>query len=115
MAERWIYHITSEEAFRNAVVSGCYEHPTLRSQGFFHCSTAEQVIDVANARFRGNRGLLLLKINATKVRPEIRYENLEGGTTLFPHIYGTLNLDAIMEVLPFMPNDDGIFEQHLLS
>ena len=35
--------------------------------------------------------------------PAGRYENLEGGTQLYPHIYGPLNLDAVVRATPFRP------------
>ena len=78
-------------------------------EGFIHCSTHEQVIQVANARFRGQSGLVLLFIDADKVAAEIIYENLEGGPQLFPHIYGELNVDAVAQVAEFAPDADGFF------
>ena len=82
------------------------------AEGFIHCSTGDQVIKVANARFRGQHGLVLLVIDTDKVRPEIVYENLEGGDEVFPHIYGELNTDAVVEVAPFDPGSDGYFHLH---
>jgi uncharacterized protein (DUF952 family) len=80
------------------------------TDGFIHCSTRDQVIKVANARFRGREGLVLLLIDTDRVGPEIVYENLEGGSELFPHIYGELNTDAVAEVASFEPGSDGFFE-----
>jgi uncharacterized protein (DUF952 family) len=77
--------------------------------GFIHCSTRDQVIQVANARFRGDSGLVLLHVDTDKVRHKIVYENLEGGQQLFPHIYGELNVDAVVRVAPFEPGADGSF------
>jgi uncharacterized protein (DUF952 family) len=37
------------------------------------------------------------------------FKNLEGGTELFPHLYGTLNLDAVEDVLAFPADQDGSF------
>jgi len=77
--------------------------------GFIHCSTRDQVIQVANARFRGQSGLVLLHVDTDKVGSEIVYENLEGGQQLFPHIYGKLNVDAVERAAPFEPDADGWF------
>jgi len=41
-----------------------------------------------------------LCINPQKLNAELRYENLLGGEAQFPHLYGPLNLDAVLEVLP---------------
>jgi uncharacterized protein (DUF952 family) len=62
---------------------------------------------VANALFRARKGLVLLCINTAKVQSEIRYEGT--GTELYPHIYGSLNIDAVIKVLDFEPHEDGIF------
>ena len=52
----------------------------------------------------------MLCIDRTKVRSPIRDENLEGGDSVFPHIYGALNLDSVVEVFGFSPTADGDFE-----
>jgi uncharacterized protein (DUF952 family) len=67
------------------------------------------VIQVANVRFRGQPGLVLLSIDTDKVTAEIRYENLEGGEQMFPHIYGALNTDAVVKVARFEPGAEGYF------
>jgi uncharacterized protein (DUF952 family) len=53
---------------------------------------------------------VLLVIDTGKVGPKIIYENLEGGQQLFPHIYGELNTEAVVEVVEFKPGLDGYFE-----
>ena len=103
-----IFHITTREAWSQAVGAGTYRGDTLATEGFIHCSTREQVARVANARFHGRSGLVLLCIVPEQVAPEIRYEPAEAGE-LFPHIYGPLNLDAVTEVVDFPPRADGSF------
>lgn len=105
-----ILHITTPAAWERALSAGAYTTPTLASEGFIHCSEPRQVARVANARFRGRTGLVLLEIDPARVGNEIKYENLEGGAELFPHIYGPLNLDAVTRVLPFEPDADGSFQ-----
>jgi len=68
------------------------------------------VLRVADRLFRGQVGLVLLEIDAGRVRAEIRYENCEGGQEDFPHIYGALNLDSVVRVLEFEPREDGSFD-----
>jgi uncharacterized protein (DUF952 family) len=105
-----ILHITHKTDWEQARAEGSYRADTLATEGFIHCSTPEQVIPVANHLFRGQPNLVLLVIDRDKVRAPIRDENLEGGTVLFPHIYGPLNLDAVVDVLDFPPRADGSFE-----
>lgn len=104
-----IFHITRKAAWHAARAAGAYAADSLASEGFIHCSTAEQVIATANRIFKGRRDLVLLSIDSDRVKPEIRYENLEGGTNLFPHIYGALALEAVAAVHDFPPRVDGSF------
>jgi uncharacterized protein (DUF952 family) len=104
-----ILHITTRAAWESALSAGAYTTPTLESEGFIHCSEPRQVARVANARFRGRQGLVLLEIDPARVGPVIKHENTEGGAELFPHIYGPLNLDAVTRLLPFEPDADGNF------
>lgn len=104
-----ILHIAERSDWEQAEASGSYRADTLASHGFIHCSTPEQVIHVVNAFFRGQEGLALLCIDTAKVEAEIRRENLEGGDERFLHIYGPLDVDAVISVLDFKPQPDGTF------
>jgi len=104
-----IFHITHAVDWENARQQGQYASDTLASQGFIHCSKPGQIIAVANRFYAGQKDLLLLAIAPARVEAEIRFENLEGGDELFPHIYGPLNLEAVTAVLPLLPEADGRF------
>lgn len=86
-----------------------YEGDTLKTEGFIHCSTPEQVVEVANYMFRGKTGLELLVIDADKVTAPIKYEDAGNGK-LYPHIYGPLNTEAVMFTIDFAPQLDGTFK-----
>jgi uncharacterized protein (DUF952 family) len=104
-----IYHITPRIAWDAARAAGTYAADSLATEGFIHCSTAEQVIATANRLFKGRTGLVLLCIDTTRVNAEIHYENLEGGASLFPHVYGVLAADSIIAARDFPPRSDGTF------
>jgi uncharacterized protein (DUF952 family) len=104
-----IFHITKRDSWESAQAAGSYQAEMFPIDGFIHCSTDAQVVQVADARFRGQTGLVLLCIDTTKVAAEIRYENLEGGQQLFPHIYGKINNDAVVQVAEFEPTATGYF------
>jgi uncharacterized protein (DUF952 family) len=106
-----ILHITTEAAWADAKANGAYAADSLATEGFIHCSTPSQVVWVANNRFRGRTDLVLLHIDPSKIDAEIRYENLEGGRELFPHVYGPIPVAAVVEVTPFRPLVDGSFSQ----
>jgi uncharacterized protein (DUF952 family) len=95
---------------------GVYHTDSLSREGFIHCSKASQIVDVANSFYRGQQGLVLLVIDLSKLKPELKWEPpAEPAPTharagdLFPHIYGPLNLDAVVKVLDFEPLADGTF------
>jgi uncharacterized protein (DUF952 family) len=95
-----IFHITSREAWTEAKVLGSYSSDTLATEGFTHCSTAEQVQRSAQKFFKGKTDLVLLHIDQEKVLAEVHYE-AAGSGELFPHLYGPLNLDAVVNVEDF--------------
>lgn len=103
-----IIHIVPRNQWADAQRQGSYEGDTLATEGFIHCSTPQQTLWVANGRFVGRSDLLLLCVDADRLRSELRYEESEANQ-LFPHIYGPLNLDAVIQVVPFVPGVDGQF------
>ena len=105
-----ILHLARVEDWDAARAAGAYTADSLRSEGFIHCSEPQQVINVANARFRGRRDLVMLQIGVARLTAPVKYENLEGGDELFPHLYGPLNLDAVTAATPFLPDADGVFD-----
>ena len=107
-----IFHIARQEAWASRAdqsAAGYYRPEMFPVDGFVHCSTRAQVVKVADIRFHGQQGLVLLCIDTEKVTAEIRYENLEGGDEVFPHIYGEINTNAVVQVAEFEPRVDGYF------
>ncbi len=102
-----IFHIVAAREWAGA--SDPYRGDTLEAVGFIHCSTAAQLLAVADRLFQGRQGLLAVAIDERRVAAPIVYENLEGGDELFPHIYGPLNRDAVTAVVPLVCRDDGTF------
>ncbi|MBW4440794.1 MAG: DUF952 domain-containing protein [Plectolyngbya sp. WJT66-NPBG17] len=100
-----LLHITERDRVPQ---SGVYRADSLDTEGFIHCSTRDQVVWVANQFYRGNTSLVLLVIDPDRVHAEIKYETVEGVGD-FPHIYGELNADAIVQVVDFPPNADDSF------
>ncbi|MGA7723218.1 MAG: DUF952 domain-containing protein [Ignavibacteriaceae bacterium] len=111
-----ILHITTHKEWEKARQEGEYTAPSLKSEGFIHCSTIEQTVDTANLFFKGQKGLVLLCIDENKLKSGCKYEDPAGGGqrdlrtgNLFPHIYGPINLPAVIKAVDFPADDNGVF------
>ena len=100
-----IYHLALESDWTDAVAGeGEYRVSTIGRQldevGFIHCSFDHQLQKVADAFYRGRTDVVLLSIDESKLTSPIRQESVEGGTDVFPHIYGPLNVGAVASIRP---------------
>ena len=102
-----IVHICSEKDWQDAQATGQYRADSFYSEGFIHCSRPEQVIKVANRYYPGRADLILLWIDPSKLVEDLRWESSD--EDVYPHLYGPLNLSAVMEVSIFPPDVDGVF------
>jgi uncharacterized protein (DUF952 family) len=111
-----ILHITPRTTWEKDTVD--YHAESLVTEGFIHLSTPEQVIPVANAVFKGQSDLVLLVIDPQKLTFPLKYEAPFQTLTAnpeheqqqrFPHLYGPLNRDAVIQIINFNPNLDGTF------
>ncbi|MBW4513788.1 MAG: DUF952 domain-containing protein [Timaviella obliquedivisa GSE-PSE-MK23-08B] len=100
-----IFHITPRSQWESAQAIGSYRGDTLDTEGFIHCSKLEQVVRVANWCYAGQTGLVLLSIAIARLQAQLRYETVDGEE--FPHLYGALNLDAVVQVINFEPDPAG--------
>ena len=103
-----IIHITPKNEWIDAQRQGFYSTPGLATEGFIHCSTPSQVVGVAERYYAGQRGLLLMVIDPELLKAEVKFEpGTDKPDELFPHVYGPINLEAVMRVLDFEPDAAG--------
>jgi uncharacterized protein (DUF952 family) len=102
-----IYHITTLRDWAAAENAGSYRPDSLPTGGFIHCSKADQVLGVADSLFQGQAGLVLLCVDSDLLTAGIRYERSRGAGELFPHIYGPLNLGAVVSVVTLELGEHG--------
>ncbi len=82
----------------------------MENDGFIHCSDIDQVIEVADNLFDGEKDLVILCIDEERVDPELVYEDCYDSGEEYPHIYGPIDTDAILEVYKFERNEEGGFK-----
>lgn len=95
-----IFHITTDALWNIAVEKGYFETSSLKDEGFIHCCLEEQIESVLNRYFQGVQDLLRLEIETDKLTSPFYYEWSPSIADTFPHIYGTINLDAVHHVQP---------------
>jgi uncharacterized protein (DUF952 family) len=104
-----IYHILPATIWQQQATDQSYVHASLTDEGFIHCTgELPLLVQVANHYFGSEPGeFVILWIDETIVQPEVRWEPV--GEHHFPHIYGPLNLDAIVKIIPFPRTAAGEF------
>lgn len=98
MEADYIYHITTGQQWSEALKKGHYDSDTLETEGFIHCSTEPQVAGVLERYYQGKTGLVKLKINKSKIERPLVFELAGSINEVFPHIHGSLNINAVEEV-----------------
>lgn len=93
-----IYHVTTENDWKKAQEQGFYEAASLKLEGFIHTSTIEQVAGVLDRYYKNATGLLLLHIEESRLTAPLKYELAPSVNEYFPHVFGTINLDAVVAV-----------------
>ena len=92
-----VFHLAAPEDWEKASEEA-YRASSLDSEGFIHCSYAHQVAVVANRFYKDVPSLLVLTIDPGRLTSPLREEPAEG--TLFPHIHGPINRDAVIACAP---------------
>lgn len=95
-----IYHITSAAEWQTAQQKGFYEATSLPVEGFIHLSKAEQVAGVLDRYYKGREDLVQLTVDTELLSSELRYELAPSVNEEFPHLYGPLNVNAVIATDP---------------
>ncbi len=103
-----VYKIVPATLWQKAQESGIFEGaPVDLADGFIHFSTALQAPETAARHFAGQTGLLLIAIEAAALGDALVFEPSRGGD-LFPHLYASLPLAAVLWEQPLPLGEDGL-------
>lgn len=94
-----IYHVTKKKSWELALQQGFYETDSLATEGFIHNSTLEQVAGVLNRYYKNETDLVLLHIDEMLLTSPLKYELAPSVNEMFPHIFGPINLEAVVDVV----------------
>lgn len=97
MTENIIYHFVMPEVWAKFEGTDFYEAESLATEGFIHCSFENQLEAVLERYFKGVAKVLILHLKTDKLTSKPVVEPSTGGE-LYPHIYGQINREAIIEI-----------------
>lgn len=106
-----IYHITTRAEWEHALEQGSYRAESLRTEGFIHASTAGQVAGTVNRFYAGREGLVLLTIAIDRLSVKLDWAKSPHSPDPFPHLLGSLKVDAVVEVSPLVGDGSGKFSR----
>ncbi len=110
MSDKLIYHCCPVEAWDEGQAQGAYTGSADdRRDGFIHFSTFAQVRTSTAIHRAGQTGLVLLVVAAEKLGPALKWEPSRGGQ-LFPHLYSSLPLDAVIQAIDLPLGADGLHQ-----
>jgi uncharacterized protein (DUF952 family) len=92
-----IYILCPPAVYEAARRQGAYESDSLATEGFIHASPEHQLTRVANKYYRQHAELCVLAVDTARVASDVKWETISNGD-VYPHIYGPLNLDAVVSV-----------------
>lgn len=110
MRDDILFHLTTREEWKTYQKDGNYEPESLDSEGIIHCSSGDQLEETANRLFAGKQKILLLVIDVSSLHPQVKYEKDSETGNKFPHIYGPLNTNAVIDKIDIHAEDDGTFK-----
>ena len=94
-----IYHLVSSDYWSEFEGAAEYVSETLHTETFIHCSRKEQIAGVLERFFVGVPNLIVLQIDEGKLTSPLLYEAVPDSNETFPHIFGPIHREAIVEAI----------------
>ena len=92
-----IYHVVLPEIWEKVKGEEFYEAESLTTEGFIHCSFAEQLEAVLGRYYKNAERVWILEIETEKLTSKLVNEPSTGGV-FYPHIYGKINVESIIGI-----------------
>ncbi len=91
-----LFHIVPRADWPPA--DGPYRPESLATEGFVHCSYADQVAGTLQRYYGGVPDLVVLELDPALIPAEVKVEDTRGSGTAFPHVYGPIPVEAAVAV-----------------
>lgn len=92
-----IYHIVLPEVWETFKDQDFYYATSLQTEGFIHCSFADQINPVLGRYYKDAESVLILQLETDKLTSKL-VEEPSTNNEIYPHIYGQINTDAIVKI-----------------
>ena len=101
-------HLVPTEVWERQQGGPTYLPEAYEGDGFIHLTIGESnVIDVANRYYRQDaRAYSVLELDKDRIVANVQFDDDSG---IYPHVYGPLNVDAVVAVRPVRREQDGTF------
>eukprot|EP00123_Amoebidium_parasiticum_P008094 comp18570_c0_seq1/m.20069 comp18570_c0_seq1/g.20069 ORF comp18570_c0_seq1/g.20069 comp18570_c0_seq1/m.20069 type:complete len:128 (-) comp18570_c0_seq1:327-710(-) len=120
MEDNMLYHLVPLSTWSECKATGKEYYPaTYAKDGFIHLTKEPRfLLSVANNFYKDVKGdHVVVRLDATKLKAEVKFEPAapvgDKATShsgiLFPHLYGTINYDAVVDELQVERADDGTY------
>lgn len=101
-----VYHICAEEDWHQAQSNEEFlGSPQDQQDGFIHLSTAVQLRRSLSKFFKGRDDIVCLMVSYSSIEGKVKWE---GKSDLYPHLYGSLLLSAVVKEQKLVLADDAI-------
>jgi uncharacterized protein (DUF952 family) len=102
------YHLVQRAEWEAADAASPFSPVGFAREGFVHCTDgAEAVAATANRYFAGLKDdLMVLVLDRNRLSAPVRYDDPE---RIYPHVYGPIERDAILEALVMSRDANGAF------
>lgn len=95
-----IFHLATPEEWATAQAMGSVAPRSLATEGFVHCSRADQLDGTIQRHYAGIDDLVLLRLDEARLGDDLLWEESRPGER-YPHLYRAIALDEVAEVIPW--------------
>jgi uncharacterized protein (DUF952 family) len=103
-------HLVPEPVWQAHQGAATYTPERFAEEGFVHCTDGEENVLRVGTTFYSDdpRPYLVLTLDVDRLQSPVRYED---PGQIYPHVYGPINLDAVIDVRRVVRLADGSFSE----
>jgi uncharacterized protein (DUF952 family) len=101
-------HLVPTDSWESQKSGPTYVPEAYESDGFIHLTIGEaNLMEIANLFYKQDvRMYSVLELDNERIAARVQFDDDSGR---YPHVYGPLNVDAVIAVHPVRRDDDGTF------